>query len=498
MYIQRASSRSTLHGGRHRRSHAYPLSSLSFSPLTRVMSQVQELDTALRVVVTPSQSSYFAGEPLSVTISITNVRSPQAQVPPPRSTHKRSAHSVSSARLARPPTSPSLPKSPLTALPRQVPVKPPAPTRKGLIGAAPLRNGCADVSCSERRVAARSLSVDVPFHDLPTSFHDDTKKASLPRATHLTGKHLSRHYTLFSLNSVGHPSSRASSPLARTSTPVPPDHPHARKLSDAPVPIPQSASSSSFALSLDPISESTSPIPPTPIFPSPARSPSPFASPHVAGISKSASAAYPPRLGSQHTTQAFLGNGRPPSLRSLPSDNTELVLYAYVHLTGSFFLLPPSSLARPSALAALQRQKRGPRGGGSMDIGVASPPPPPPRRGHERRSASIAGSLWGLLSSPASAVLSPGHRARVPSHGGTPLSPTLRSLGSAGAKVANHDEVERMGLGIGGVGLSMGAIQERDDWDPDQPMSVFEVPPAMLAVDLSLEPGEERSCECGT
>jgi len=64
--------------------------------------------------------------------------------------------------------------------------------------------------------------------------------------------------------------------------------------------------------------------------------------------------------------------------------------------------------------------------------------------------------------------------------------------------VANHDEVERMGLGIGGVGLSMGAIQERDDWDPDQPMSVFEVPPAMLAVDLSLEPGEERSCECGT
>ena len=128
-----------------------------------------------------------------------------------------------------------------------------------------------------------------------------------------------------------------------------------------------------------------------------------------------------------------------------------------------------------------------------MDIGVASPPPP---RGHERRSASIAGSLWGLLSSPASAVMSPGHRARAPSHGGNPLSPPSRSFASAGAKVANHHGTEGLGLGIGGVGLGMGAIQEGDDdWDPDQPMSVFEVPPTMLAVDLSLGPGEERSCE---
>ncbi|KAI9460135.1 Rgp1-domain-containing protein [Lactarius psammicola] len=403
------------------------------------MSEVQGFDTALRVVVTPSQSSYFAGEPLSVTITITNVRSPQAHVAPPRSTHKRSAHSVSSARLARPPTSPGLPKSPLTAPLRHVPIKISAPTRKGLIGTAPPRNGCPDVSCSERRVSARSLSVDIPFHELPNSFPDDTKKAS--RAS-------SASPYPFSLHSAGQSSPRAPSPLARSSTtPVPPNHPHARKLSvaDIPAPIPQSASSSSFALSLDPIAESISPIPPTPTFPSPAPTPSPFASPHAAGPSKSASPAYPPRPGTQHPTQAFLGNGRPSSLKSLPKDNTELVLYAYVHLTGSFSLLPPSSLAKPSALAALQRHKRGPRGGGSMDIGVASPPPP---RGHERRSASIAGSLWGLLSSPASA---------------------------------------------GGVGLGMGAIQEGDDWDPDQPMSVFEVPPAMLAVDLSLEPGEARS-----
>ncbi|KAH9048818.1 Rgp1-domain-containing protein [Lactarius hengduanensis] len=447
------------------------------------MSEVQDFDSALRVVVTPSQSSYFAGEPLSVTITITNVRSPQVQVAPPRSTHKRSAHSVSSARLARPPTSPGLPKSPLTAPLRHVPVKVSAPTRKGLIGTAPPRNGCPDVSCSERRVPARSLSVDIPFHELPNSFPDDTKKTQAPFAPPY----------LLSLHTAGQSFPHTSSPLARTSTtPVPPNHPHARKLSvsDISAPIPQSASSSSFALSLDPIAETMSPIPPTPTFPSPAPTPSPFASPHVAGTSKSASPAYPPRSDTQHSTQSFLGNGRPTSLKSLPKDNTELVLYAYVHLTGSFFLLPSSSLARPSALAALQRHKRGPRGGGSMDIGVASPPP----RGHERRSASIAGSLWGLISSPASAVLSPGHRARAPSHGGTPHIPPIRSFAGAGAKVANPHGTEGIGLGIGGVGLGMGAIQEDDDdWDPDQPMSVFEVPPAMLAVDLSLGPGEERS-----
>jgi hypothetical protein len=106
------------------------------------MSEDYITDAALRVVVTPSQSSYFAGEPLSVTITITNTRSPQApQVVPPRSTHKRSAHSVGSARLARPPgqslLGPSLPKNPLNASSRQTPPKSSTPTRKGLIGTAP-------------------------------------------------------------------------------------------------------------------------------------------------------------------------------------------------------------------------------------------------------------------------------------------------------------------------------------------------------------------------
>jgi len=141
------------------------------------MSEHRLNDTALRIAVTPSQSSYFAGEPLSVTITITNTRSPQAQVVPPRSTHKRSAHSVSSARLARPPTSPGLPKSPSNAAtPRPYPPKSSAPTRKGLIGVTPPTNEPRSESVSGRRIPVKSLSIDIPLHELPP---DDMKMSPL-------------------------------------------------------------------------------------------------------------------------------------------------------------------------------------------------------------------------------------------------------------------------------------------------------------------------------
>ena len=147
------------------------------------MSENSRNDTALRIVVTPSQSSYFAGETLSVTIAITNTRSLQAQVVPPRSTHthKRSAHSVSSARLARPPTSPGLPKSPSNAPgPRPYSPKPSAPTRKGLIGITPPPgHEPRGESVSARRTPAKSLSVDIPSHELPKTLQDDMKMSPL-------------------------------------------------------------------------------------------------------------------------------------------------------------------------------------------------------------------------------------------------------------------------------------------------------------------------------
>lgn len=101
-------------------------------------------DSPIRAVVTPSQSAYFAGETLSVTITFTNTRtySPEGEAGPssradplPRSsrTHKRASHSVSSAPIARPPTSSAglyRPRTPTTAA---VPGSP-APSRQTSLG----------------------------------------------------------------------------------------------------------------------------------------------------------------------------------------------------------------------------------------------------------------------------------------------------------------------------------------------------------------------------
>lgn len=84
-------------------------------------------DSPIQVVVTPSQSSYFAGEPFSVTITFTNTRTPESKTLRSHSqsnTHKRGAHSISSAPLARPPTSPGTPRT----------STPPAPLRANVNG----------------------------------------------------------------------------------------------------------------------------------------------------------------------------------------------------------------------------------------------------------------------------------------------------------------------------------------------------------------------------
>ena len=46
-----------------------------------------------------------------------------------------------------------------------------------------------------------------------------------------------------------------------------------------------------------------------------------------------------------------------------------------------------------------------------------------------------------------------------------------------------------------GLGFST-SRSEYDEIDPDQPLSTLEVQPPMLAVDLSLSPGESRTCMC--
>jgi RAB6A-GEF complex partner protein 2 len=133
-------------------------------------------DTGIRVVVTPTQSSYFAGEPFSVRITITNTRSKTAAAPPvagPSRTHKRAAHSISSAPLARPPTSPGLPRTIVqTALhpTRQDESETVQDSRRrGLIGKTQDGVSIRALAEKKRKTQPRSLSVDVQVHELPRS-----------------------------------------------------------------------------------------------------------------------------------------------------------------------------------------------------------------------------------------------------------------------------------------------------------------------------------------
>ena len=132
-------------------------------------------DSPVRVVVTPSQSSYFAGEPFSVTITFTNTRSPEAGPSKPSPTHKRGAHSISSAPLARPPTSPGTPRSATTQSLSRAQAVADVPRRKGLIGkkkppSLPLQ-GAGDLpdlieQRRKRQLAPKALSVSLSPHEL--------------------------------------------------------------------------------------------------------------------------------------------------------------------------------------------------------------------------------------------------------------------------------------------------------------------------------------------
>ena len=112
------------------------------------------------------------------------------------------------------------------------------------------------------------------------------------------------------------------------------------------------------------------------------------------------------------------------------------------------------------------------------------------------RSNSLTGSVFSLLSSstsaptvpPTSQSWTPGHKARTPSMFSGLFSASSTSLASPGLE--NGSAVNGNGTGVG-LGLSM----DEEVIDPDVPLPTFEVQPAMLAVDLSLGPGESRSCK---
>ncbi|KAL0945622.1 hypothetical protein HGRIS_014776 [Hohenbuehelia grisea] len=477
-------------------------------------------DSAVRVVVTPSQSAYFAGEPFTVTITLTNTRTPDAG--PPRTasqTHKRAAHSISSAPLARPPTSPGTPRSSVVNFPVRSRTSDDTLLRKNLVGKQ------RSLPSKPRPTSSRSMSVNLSAQALDEGLRQPPS----------LNTNLQEGPSVLSPNSIISTSpAHARSPIL----PLRPNHPHARKQSvldgqnqiqidnmpykpplPQQVPLSASAATSTFSLALDPISESaiSSPMMPSSSMPSPGiDSPvaSPFAFPPQAGLPNadgpSNAHSYPPQRERHHP---HLGLGRPPVgpipgivpprtafSSTFPQANTELVLYAYAQLSGTLYLTPlPGTQATPDQAYALRYARsaltRGAVvGGGSMDITSSLRHPqsatsaglgrPSPRRTHSR-SSSISAGLLSLLSpsmltssasAPNRASMAVGHRSRTLSQSG------VQPPGSAPPAISMFS----------GTGLGLGSGAE-EDIDPEAPLPTLEVQPSMLAVDLALLPGESRS-----
>jgi RAB6A-GEF complex partner protein 2 len=144
----------------------------------------------LRITITPYQSAYFAGEHFAVTITFTNTLTPSSVLPKSASTtslsrtHKRGSHSVSSAPLARPPTSPGLQT---LRQGQSAALKSEKPLRKGLIGVgigSARDDRLGELYDSKRRNAhGRSLSV----HISPTDLERHLSQYSLSPATPSSG-----------------------------------------------------------------------------------------------------------------------------------------------------------------------------------------------------------------------------------------------------------------------------------------------------------------------
>ena len=129
-----------------------------------------------------------------------------------------------------------------------------------------------------------------------------------------------------------------------------------------------------------------------------------------------------------------------------------------------------------------------------MDITSTLHSSPKSSRHHRTSSHSRSFSASGLLSilSPTSLVSSisspsPGSgsgRWRASSISGGPSAPTSPASAKFGGSISSPNV---LGLDVPNSG--------EGEVDPEEPLPTFEVQPAMLAVDLSLGPGESRSCE---
>ncbi|KAF9007869.1 Rgp1-domain-containing protein [Cyathus striatus] len=442
-------------------------------------------DSSIRVVVIPSQSSYFAGEPFTVTITLTNTRTAEAEAGPSRARpqgagHRRGVHSISSAPLARPPTSPGTPRM----------VPPPPPTEPDVKEKGKESEVGDLMEQRRKKLLSRNMSVTVDARDIEdlssksasyaqgSSLCPPRQRVNTPHpslallrsllTTHTQGRtRSSMGSLLFPLRHLHLPPSTATERV-HINIHTPP-RPHIRRRSPvrAKQREPGRTEHRSAHQTLQPtyrikwqrertricLSSTLPPAPP------PKHRPA-----QLQGLGSPPSSPLPPSLSSTKKTIP-------------PHPNAETILYAYAQLAGSLVITPlPGipTLAQEENLRRVKRKLGRGRvvGGGSMDISssIASPGLMSAGRKRHGRSASLSAGLMSLISP----------------------RPWGRSLSSA-----------TFGTSAGGGGSSpitptfpgsfppIGGIEE--DVDPEAPLPTFEVQPAMLGVDLWLMPGETRS-----
>ena len=259
---------------------------------------------------------------------------------------------------------------------------------------------------------------------------------------------------------------------------LPAGHPHARKQS-LQLNVQQPLSSSSESLSLAPVIDIySSPIPLTPLAPSPLSqsvvygestpsSPPPPSFVQTSEQQSRSNSAPPPRLGlgielSSPTrpsiSRSMSGGPRLPSNFNPPGYET--LLWAYAQLSGTVELDP--AFSRPEAVRLLvAKLAKRPVGGGSLDV-------------KESISNSVPLSPLGGLG----ALLGFGSPSPIgsPVHGTPSRSGFLSTMFSLRPPPARLDDAPG------------GAV-------PSGSLTTFEPPQSLLAVDLALAPGESKSCK---
>jgi RAB6A-GEF complex partner protein 2 len=132
-----------------------------------------------------------------------------------------------------------------------------------------------------------------------------------------------------------------------------------------------------------------------------------------------------------------------------------------------------------------------------MDITSTLHSSPKSSRHHRTSSHSRSFSASGLLSilsptSLVSSISSPG-----PGSGSGRWRTSSTTLGGASNTTPSSPASAKFGGSISSpnvLGLDVPKSGD-EEVDPEEPLPTFEVQPAMLAVDLSLGPGESRSCK---